>query len=354
MTKFACRVLRWYSRNARILPWRSRVDPYRTWVSEVMLQQTRVETVLPYFDRWLARFPSIRELAAASESTVLGVWEGLGYYSRARNLHRAARLIVREFDGRIPSDTGTLRQLPGIGPYTAGAVASIAFGRDEPVLDGNIHRVFARAFYVKAAVKSRAAEKRLWSLATEHLPQGRAGEFNQALMDLGSMVCLPRHPRCDACPVDAVCEARKRGMQARLPVRERRRPLPHLVVGAAVITRRDHVLIVRRASKGLLGGLWEFPKATLSTTPRNVRELESRLPAALEEAYALKVRNPRPLGVIQHAYSHFRVTVHAFRCGTGSAASRVGFRWVTTNRLSQYPMGRVDRRIAERLQHSKA
>ncbi|MGD9094125.1 MAG: A/G-specific adenine glycosylase, partial [Anaerolineales bacterium] len=184
-SEFANLLLNWYAEHARDLPWRGRVDPYAIWVSEIMLQQTRVETVIPYYQRWMARFPTVKDLAQSSQQKVLSVWEGLGYYSRARNLHRAAQIVMDQYGGELPADRTLLLKLPGIGHYTAGAIASIAFGLDEPALDGNIRRVLARAFDVNAPVRSKQGEQRLWELATEHLPTGRAGAYNQALMDLG-------------------------------------------------------------------------------------------------------------------------------------------------------------------------
>jgi A/G-specific adenine glycosylase len=318
-----------------------------------MLQQTRVETVVPYFDRWMARYPSIQDLAAASESAVLGLWEGLGYYARARNLHRAARLIVEDFEGQIPSDLGALCKLPGVGTYTAAAIASIAFGADEPAVDANVRRVLARAFRVRIEPNSRLAEERFLGIAAAHLPHGRASEFNQALMDLGATVCLPRRPRCGACPVAALCEARKCGAQAQLPLRADRKRIPRFLVDAAVVRRRDLVLIAKRPSKGLLGGLWEFPKTTLDKIPRRRGGVERRLASVLEGGYALRLRNREPLAVVHHAYSHFRVTVHAYICSTRAALRQGGLRWVKVDRLARYPMGKVDRRIAERLQSFK-
>jgi A/G-specific adenine glycosylase len=315
-----------------------------------MLQQTRVETALPYFGRWMSRFPSIKTLAAASETAVLGMWEGLGYYSRARNLQRAARLIVREFDGRVPSEIEDLRRLPGVGAYTAGAIASIAFGKDVCVLDANIRRVFARVFLARVAAHSRAGDALLLDLAVEHLPRGRAGDFNQALMDLGSAVCLSRSPRCGVCPIDDLCKARKRGMQEHLPIRSLTRGTPHVVFGAVVVTRRGRVLMIRRPSTGLLGGLWEFPKTELGPETHDPRGPSERLTEALLDTYSFSVLSPSPLGIVHHAYSHFRITVHAFSCKTRSAVRQDRFRWVALNRLARYPMGRVDRRIAEWVQ----
>lgn len=353
MTRFAALILKWYSRNARDLPWRRRRDPYAIWISEVMLQQTRVETALPYFERWMARLPSIQALAAASEQTVLKLWEGLGYYSRARSLRRAAQIIVHEHGGQIPPEVAALRRLPGIGAYTAGAVSSIAFGKDEPVLDGNIRRVLARVFDMRTQVGSPLGERRLRDLSIKHLPKGRAADFNQAIMDLGAAVCLPRNPECESCPVSNLCEAKRRGQQARLPVRPRRAPLRRVCMGAVVISRQGRVLLSRRPSRGLLGGMWEFPKAEVPDTPMDLTSVRKRLPAAILESLRLQVRQPQPLIQVRHAYSHFEVMVQAFRCSIHSSEIPQGFRWVNVNRLSRYPMGRVDRKIADRLKQAQ-
>src|SRR6266404_3812291 len=212
-------LLRWYRRQHRQLPWRATRDPYRIWVSEVMLQQTRVDTVLPYYARWLRAFPTIRALAQARADRVLKLWEGLGYYSRARNLHRAAQTVVREYGGKLPRTAEGLRQLPGIGRYTAGAIASIAFDERTPLVDGNVARVFARIFAIRANVKSPRTLDCLWNLAENLLPDTNAGEFNQALMELGALVCTPVNPRCAACPMRRVCLAKARGLVDRLPDR---------------------------------------------------------------------------------------------------------------------------------------
>lgn len=354
MTRFASSILKWYSRNARDLPWRKRRDPYAIWISEVMLQQTRVETALPYFERWMARFPSIRALAAASEHTVLKQWEGLGYYSRARSLRRAAQIIVRDHDGEIPSDVGALRRLPGVGAYTAAAVSSIAFGTDEPALDGNIRRVLARVFNMRAPVGSPLGERRLRALSIQNLPRGRAADFNQGLMDMGAAICLPRNPHCESCPVGNLCEAKRKGQQAQLPVRARRAPLRRVLMGAAVIAQQDRVLLSRRPSKGLLGGMWEFPKAEISGPSTDLTRIRNRLPAAIRDALELRVRPRKPLIQVRHTYSHFEVVVHAFLCSIRSSAIPPGFRWVNASRLSRYPMGRVDRKIADSLRQNQA
>ncbi|HEY5983804.1 MAG TPA: A/G-specific adenine glycosylase [Anaerolineales bacterium] len=353
MTPFAARLLKWYEQNARDLPWRRRVTPYRTWVSEVMLQQTRVETVMPYFRRWMIRFPTLRRLSQASEREVLLLWEGLGYYSRARNLRNAARLLVRHFDGKIPSKVSQLSRLPGVGPYTAGAIASIAFGVNEAAMDGNIRRVLARVFYVKDAAKDPKVEKRLWEIARTHLPKGKASEYNQSLMDLGATICLPNQPQCIVCPVRGLCLARKRGEQGSIPRRQLHRSIPHHVLGAVVVRRNRSVLIAKRVSKNLLGGMWEFPKAALDMVDNGRLVPGRRFSASLKEEHALRVWNLSPLLQVQHAYSHFRVTVHAFRGRGTLGSSGRRFKWVRVVTLSHYPMGRVDRMIARHLQSDK-
>lgn len=337
------RLLAWYRKNKRILPWRGHPEPYAVWVSEIMLQQTRVETVIPYFERWMRLFPTVQALAEASEQEVLNAWEGLGYYSRARNLHKAAKVIVRDFGGNLPHSLSELIKLPGIGRYTAGAIASIAFGADEPALDGNLKRVYARLFDVTEAVDSPKGEKLLWEIARRNLPHGRAGDFNQALMDLGAAVCLPKNPRCLLCPLMELCKARENGTQELRPVRKPKKAVPHHVHAAGVIVRRGRVLLARRPPGGLLGGMWEFPNGRVGEDPAG------ELAQALEAGYRLKVQRKEALGVVQHAYTHFRVTVHVFRCELVKMSDSPGLKWVAIGELGEYPMGKVDRRIADML-----
>jgi A/G-specific adenine glycosylase len=347
MTALSTRLLAWYQKNARRLPWRTPgpADPYAVWVSEIMLQQTRVETVIPYFEKWMRKFPGVIELAAATEREVLGAWEGLGYYGRARNLHKAAGIVAGQYGGELPDSVDALRALPGIGRYTAGAIASIAFGLDEPALDGNLRRVYARLFDVDAPVDSPAGEKILWDLAAEHLPPGRAGDFNQALMDLGSAICLPKTPRCPLCPVMDMCRARKRGVQGQRPVRGPRKETPRRVHAAGVAVRRGRVLLARRPSRGLLGGMWEFPNGRVEGDPARA------LKKALKTGYGLGVRKGTPLGIVEHAYTHFHVTVYVFACEAVSVPDDDHLKWVRLEELEDYPMGRVDRRIAQALVH---
>jgi A/G-specific adenine glycosylase len=308
-----------------------------------MLQQTRVETVIPYFEKWMELFPNIEDLAEASEQEVLNAWEGLGYYSRARNLHKAAKIVVNEYKGRLPRDLKSLRKLPGIGRYTVGAIASIAFNMDEPTLDGNLRRVFARLFDVSEPADSTNGEKILWELAREQLPKGKAGDYNQALMDLGATICLPKNPRCLICPLMGICKAQINGTQSKRPVLKPRKETPHHVHAAGVIIKDQKVLLSKRPSKGLLGGMWEFPNGRINGNP--TEELET----ALERGYSLEVQRSEALGTVKHAYTHFRVTVYAYRCELVSITEKENLKWVGLKELNDYPMGKVDRQIARML-----
>jgi A/G-specific adenine glycosylase len=254
-------LMRWYRRHHRKLPWRDSRDPYAIWVSEIMLQQTRVETVRPYYARWLQAFPTIQALARASDDRVLKLWEGLGYYSRARNLHRAAQAVVREHAGQLPRTAEGLLALPGIGRYTAGAIASIAFGERVPLVDGNVARVFARIFAIRANVKSPRTLQSLWNLAKHLLPDANPGDFNQALMELGALLCTPVAPQCEICPMRRVCVARARGLVDQLPNRGEKPRTVHIVAKAAFVTSGGRILLKRRPRQGLLANFWELPPA---------------------------------------------------------------------------------------------
>jgi A/G-specific adenine glycosylase len=348
MPRIATLLIRWYKKHSRVLPWRGHPDAYAVWVSEIMLQQTRVEAVIPYFERWMSRFPSVRDLADASEQEVLTLWEGLGYYSRARNLHQAARLIVDEHNGYIPRSVDALRKLPGIGRYTAAAIASMAFSLDEPTLDGNIRRVYARLFNVEIPADSTEGEKLLWSLAAENLPKGKAGDYNQALMDLGAMICLPKNPRCETCPLKKECQAQKLGLQESRPVLKPKAEVPHYIHAAAIMVERIsnslYALLAKRPSRGLLGGLWEFPNVPVSGDPTK------ELTKSIKSEYGIQIRKKESLGVIHHAYSHFTVEVHAFLCHPSKPIYETeSLKWVKLTELNDYPMGKVDRQIARKL-----
>ncbi len=343
-------LLEWYRQHGREFPWRQPApDPYTVWVAEVMLQQTRTETVRPYFERWMQRFPTLESLAQAHPDEVLALWEGLGYYRRALALWRAAREVMERFGGRLPQDPETLQRLPGIGRYTAHAIASIAFGRDVPVVDGNVKRVLARLFALEEPVDRPAGERRLWELAQEHLPPGRASAYNQALMDLGATICTPRAPACERCPLRPWCRAYARGEPTRWPRRTPKKPIPHYRVVAGVIRRGNRVLLARRPEGRLLGGLWEFPGGKMEPGETQAQALQREL----WEELGVRVAVGERLGVFRHAYSHFRITLEALcaRILEGEPTPREGqqLAWVAIPRLHEYPMGKVDRQIARLL-----
>ncbi len=348
---FVGRLLDWYDWNARELPWRSCPSPYRTWVSEVMLQQTQVETVIPYFEKWMLAFPNISTLANANEQDVLSLWEGLGYYSRARNLHRAAKIVMDDYDGKLPQTLKELQRLPGIGPYTAAAIASIAFGADTAAVDGNVRRVLARVFDVRQPARSPQGGKKLWSLAQDHLPAGMGGKYNQALMDLGATICKPKTPDCEACPIKEYCLAYELGLQEERPVKLPRKKVPHLTVTAAVILKNGRVLLAKRPRHGLLGGLWEFPGGTLEDQDG---DLKTCLRREIQEECGVDIRVGERLGIFKHAYTHFKITLSAFLSELPGVQepqpiASDELAWVALEKLSHYPMGKVDRQIARML-----
>ncbi len=299
-------ILRWYRAARRDLPWRRTNDPYAVWLSETMLQQTRVETVVPYYERFLRELPTLGSLAEASEEKVLSLWSGLGYYRRARMLHAAAKRVTHLHGGRLPSDTDTLRSLEGVGAYTAGAVASIAFGQRAAVVDGNVGRVLARLYAVSDDIKSTRGQARVWSLAEDLAKheEGEAGDWTQALMELGATVCVPREPRCERCPVQDRCLARARGIAAKLPVSSPKRPPTALQRGAIVLASSRGVVLARRRRDALFGGLWE-PPATGGDISRFALELGLD-PSRLE-----------PLGRVVHVLSHRLLYVDVVRAELG-------------------------------------
>ena len=294
---FAKTLLAWQRKHGRHgLPWQATRDPYRIWLSEVMLQQTQVETVIPYYERFLARFPDVGALADAQEEEVLRLWSGLGYYARARNLHRAARTVARERGGRFPDTAEDLARLPGLGRSSAAAIAAFAFGRREAILDGNVKRVFARFFGVEGYPGERRVETRLWQLAAKQLPRRGIGRYTQALMDLGAMVCVRGRPRCDACPLARRCVALRDGRVAELPTPRPRRPSPQRAVTWLVLMHAGRVLLERRPAPGLWGGLWAFPE----TGARG-------LAAFCRREFGCEPRPARRLDVLEHQFTHFRL-----------------------------------------------
>lgn len=337
--RIAAALLRHFDANRRSMPWRETSDPYAIWVSEVMLQQTRVETVIPYWERWMERFPTVEALADAELDEVLKRWEGLGYYSRARNLHGAARMVRERHGGRLPGTPDELRGLPGIGEYTAGAVASIAFGVPTPAVDGNVRRVLSRVYDLEDPGPAELRDR-----ASGLVPDDRPGDFNQALMELGATICTPRSPDCGACPVAEWCEARRLGVQEERPRPKDRKPVPAETVETAVIVRGDGaVLLSRRPEDGLLGGLWEFPGDDATA---DVRTIVAALTAAADPVSTLEP--------VVHTFTHKRVTyvptVWEVAEPRADAVSELpdGLAWVPEDRLEDYALPVAQQRIRRR------
>ncbi|MDH7485758.1 MAG: A/G-specific adenine glycosylase [Anaerolineae bacterium] len=340
------RLLDWTAQSLPDFPWRRTKDPYAIWVAVVMLQQTQVATVLPYYDRFLARFPTLPDLAVAHLDDVLGIWAGLGYYARARHLLAAARLVLERHGGQLPADRQQLLALPGIGDYTAGAILSIAFGQAEPAVDGNARRVLCRLFAFDEDLRKAAAQRRLRELARRLLPPGQAGDFNQGLMHLGAVVCTPRQPDCAACPLDGLCEGQRQGRQEELPRRLSRRAVPHYQVTAAVIWNDDgRVLIAQRQAGDMLGGLWEFPGGRCEAG----ETLAECLQREVREELGLEIAVGEPVASVRHAYSHFRITLHAFHCrvlnGEPRALGCADVRWVLPGELPRFAFPVADQKI---------
>ena len=342
-------LLIWYRRGARDLPWRRTRDAYRIWVSEIMLQQTRVETVLGYYARFLAVFPTVQALAQAPLPEVLRVWAGLGYYTRARNLHRAAQMIVNERDGRCPATAAEWRELPGIGRYTAGAIASIAQRECVPAVDGNVKRVLARLFCIREPIDLPATQARLWQLAEDLLPRRAPGDFNQGLMELGARVCTPRGPRCEDCPVKTWCLGHARGNPERLPRRRARGPVRQVEVVVAILRARGRLLLVRRPATGLLAGLWTLPGGELMDKQLQTDALRS----ILKVRWGLSISVGRRVEVVEHHFSHQHWRVYVYECelerGRLHAGTTESTQWVSPARLTTYPLASLDRKLLRTL-----
>ena len=354
-------LIAWHDAHQRLLPWRaSRAgtrDAYAVWVAEIMLQQTRVEVVDGYFRRWMERFPTLQALAEAPLDDLLKQWEGLGYYARARAMHRTAQLLVSEHDGHFPQQRDALLALPGIGPYTVGALLSIAFGQVEPLLDGNVKRVLTRLADIDAPIEATATLSDLWVLAralVEAAPPGEAGVLNEALIELGATICVPARPRCLLCPVEAHCLARARGTEAQRPVRAPRKQTPHVDVVAGVIWQGERyaspLLLAQRPAQGLLGGLWEFPGGKVEAEDANHA---AALRREIMEELAVAIEVGPVVATVAHAFTHFRMTLHAYHARwLGAPPQTLGvadWRWVALDDVAAFAMGVADRKIAAAL-----
>jgi A/G-specific adenine glycosylase len=333
------------------MPWRSNRTPYRVWISELMLQQTRVDQVIPYFNRFMKRFPTMKSLAESSQEEVLKMWEGLGYYSRARNLHKTARIIAGQYRGRFPRTAEEIIRLPGIGSYTAAAIGSLAFNLDLAVLDGNVIRVLSRLFAYTRDTRGTAARKELQHFADELLVKGDAGNFNEAMMELGATVCLPKNPQCGGCPLSSACLGFQSGRPADYPVKAPKKKVPHLVVGAAVVTnRRGEVLIAQRRDEDMLGGLWEFPGGKQETG----ETVQQCIVRELQEELGITVEIGDFLMTVNHAYSHFTMEMHTFfariRSGRPRPLHCKDYQWLKISDLRRVPYSKADLYIIDALE----
>jgi len=348
-------LLAWYDANAADLPWRNTSDTYRIWLSEVMLQQTQIDTVISYYNRFLTEYPTIQALAQAKLDDVLKLWEGLGYYSRARNLHKAAIRISTDYKGKFPQTAQELQQLPGIGRYTAGAIASIAFDEPTPVLDGNVIRVVTRLLDIDADVTQTKTKNRLWDIVADWVPDKRPGDYNQALMELGQKICTPRKPHCKQCPVQTMCLAYKNDTQNQRPVKPKKAPTPHYDVAAGIIyNEAGDMLIAQRPNEGLLGGLWEFPGGKQEAG----ETLPQTLKRELYEELAIEVEVGELFVKVKHAFTHFKITLHAYKCQYIGAESphtepqKLGVQnwaWINLETIDNYSFGKADREIIKAL-----
>ncbi|EFK10569.1 A/G-specific adenine glycosylase [delta proteobacterium NaphS2] len=338
-------LLNWYDKHQRSMPWRTTDDPFAIWVSEVMLQQTQVRTVIPYYRRFLKAFPNPLVLAQATQQEVLKLWEGLGYYARARNLHRAAQKIAAQYGGTVPGRYEVLKTLPGIGDYIAAAVASIAFGEPCAVVDGNVKRVLARFQLIDTPVNEPKAMKRFKERAEAFLDRSNPGRFNQAMMELGALVCTPSHPKCPDCPLNPTCRAVKEKAVHEYPKRIKKARIPEYHVAAGIVWKDKKVLITRRKPEGLLGGLWEFPggKILKGEAPSEacVREIK--------EEVNLIVSAKERIARVRHAYTHFKIVLDVFRCAYVSGRVKlkgpVDFRWIRLHETEKFPFPGANRKF---------
>jgi A/G-specific adenine glycosylase len=350
--KIGKQLLTWYHANKRDMPWRHTKDPYCILLSEFMLQQTQVDTVIPYYHHFLETFPTVHDLANAPQDKILKAWEGLGYYARARNLHKTAKIISEQFKGTVPDTYDVLHALPGFGPYTTAAVLSIAYGKDHAVLDGNVIRVLTRLFNIHDDVTQTAVKNHLWQLAESLLAKGHAGDYNQAVMELGATICTPKTPNCTHCPLVKSCEAFQVGEHESLPIKAKKKPRPHHTLGAGIVWKQNRVLIIQRPQNGLLGGLWEFPAGTQQTN----ETLQEACIRGVHETLGISIQIQDRFHTIKHAFTHFSITIHAFQCqytkGKTQALSCDTFAWVSLVQLSDYAFSRTSRKLADFLQQN--
>ena len=356
MAVFRRRLRTWYGRHARDLPWRRSADAYSVWLSEIMLQQTQVETVKGYFERFMAAFPDVATLASADEQQVLRLWEGLGYYRRARQLHRAAQVIVEQHDGRFPDNVESVRRLPGIGRYTAGAILSIAFGQRQPILEANTLRLFARLLAFRGQTMSAEGQRLLWAMAEAVLPQRDVGTFNQALMELGSEVCGNHTPRCTACPAASLCAAHRQGLEKVIPA-PKPRPVFEEVYEVAVVVRRRGRLLLRRCPEGQRwAGLWDFPRVAVTSSPDADAPLRREIVEAVRQLTGVEVALGNRVKTLKHGVTRYRITLDCFEAQyvahvdgahLNGVSDSTEMKWLRPAELEGYPLSTTGRKLAK-------
>ena len=348
---FSNRLQAWFHQERADIPvpGRGETDPYAIWIAEVMLQQTQVSTVWPYYSNWMKSFPSVESLSHAQEDQVLKAWEGLGYYSRARNLHKAAKMIMEEYAGLLPETSKELLTIPGIGAYTAAAVASFAFNESVPLVDGNVLRVFTRLEQISDDISKTGTKECIRKKLQDLIPNDEPGAFNQGIMDLGRAICTPKNPDCIACPASSFCEAYANGNPEDFPVRAKKKSIPHYDIVIGLIRKEEEWLIQRRPAKGLLGGLWEFPGGKIEKGETQ----KVALLREIKEETSLEVNVAEYIGTIQHAYTHFKITLSAYYCnwlrGEPQTHAATENRWVNQEQLKKYALPGANLKILKLL-----
>lgn len=345
--KWSTKLTDWFRVNQRQMPWRDAPLPYFIWVSEMMLQQTQVDTVIPYFHRFVERFPTVVELASADQQEVLKLWEGLGYYSRARNFHKAAQLLVSDYNGELPTSYEELQKLPGIGPYCGAAIASIAFQKPIPVVDGNVLRVFARFWGIEEDIRQTKVRLEIFNRLMPFIEQEKPADFNQGIMELGALICKPQKPLCETCPISSVCYAFKNNRVLDFPFKSKSAKVSHYEIGVGVIWRGDQLLIARRKVDQMLGGLWEFPGGKRQAD----ETLEATTYREVLEETGLDVKVGAPYPVVKHAYTHFKITMTAFHCtyisGEPVPNASDELKWVSVSELAVFPFPKATLKVIE-------
>ncbi len=348
------KLLDWFQKFARPLPWRRHYRPYEVWVSEIMLQQTQVETALPYYDRWMKTFPTIGALAQADEKRVLKNWEGLGYYSRARNLHESAKKVMREHGGNFPGDYESILSLKGIGRYSAGAIASIAFNQDRPIVDGNVLRVLSRLYAIKKPIDVEKNKADFWEIQEKLIPKGQARYFNQALMELGALLCKKENPQCSSCPIHTFCKAYKNGDPEAYPVKQKKKNMIKIIAETLVVEKNKKFLIHKRPLGKIMGGLWEFPEWKLARDKKlPVALIRAKLLRNAKKDLCISLKIGKQLGSIKRNYTHHLETLHVFGASLLNRAKLEKLpkgwaqTWVTKKDFARYPFSSAHAKIAK-------